>query len=467
MKASALLLALVFLSATFIITAKPVSAADLGSWTTKAAMHEARSGLGVAVVNGKIYAIGGSTLRGSPPYTGGIVGTNEEYDPATDTWVFKKPMPTPRMNFGIAVYNNKIYCIGGEPRTNINEVYDPATDTWETKAPMPTPRDGLRANVVNGKIYLIGGNDPDVSIDWGASTHNEVYDPATDSWSIKAPLPHPTSEYASAVFDNKIFVIGGYIGRGGARQGAEALHFDLNQVYDTENDRWSYGAPLSQSYGGAAGGITAGFLAPKWIYVFGEMRNNFGEEAYYSVRAYDPKSDTWSVGADFQTARGDFGVAVLDDMLYVVGGATTYPDIPFSYDPSTITKYATNERYTPISYGTISPLVHLVSPQNQTYNTTSVDLLFAVNKPAIWIGYSLDGQDNVTVTGNTTLSELSNGLHNVTVYARDELENTGASETISFSVEVPFPLVPVAAASGASIGVIGVGLLLYFRKRKR
>ena len=165
MKASALLLALVFLSATFIITAKPVSAADLGSWTTKAAMHEARSGLGVAVVNGKIYAIGGSTLQGSPPYTGGIVGTNEEYDTATDTWVFKKPMPTPRMNFGIAVYNNKIYCIGGEPRTNINEVYDPATDTWETKAPMPTPRDGLRANVVNGKIYLIGGNDPDVSID--------------------------------------------------------------------------------------------------------------------------------------------------------------------------------------------------------------------------------------------------------------------------------------------------------------
>lgn len=93
----------------------------------------------------------------------GFVGTNEEYDPATDMWSFKKPMPTPREYFGIAVYQNKIYCMGGVSSigyysngsiTGVNEVYDPATDTWETKASIPTPRRGLKANVVNGKIYL-------------------------------------------------------------------------------------------------------------------------------------------------------------------------------------------------------------------------------------------------------------------------------------------------------------------------
>ena len=78
------------------------------AWASKASMQVARSGLGVAVVNGKIYAIGGAD--GS---SAGFSSTNEEYDPTTDTWAFKAPMPTPRSDFGITVYENKIYCIGG------------------------------------------------------------------------------------------------------------------------------------------------------------------------------------------------------------------------------------------------------------------------------------------------------------------------------------------------------------------
>jgi len=80
------------------------------------------------------------------------------------------------------------------------------------------------------------------------------------------------------------------------------------------------------------------------------------------------------------------------------------------------------------------------------------------------MGYSLDGQDNVTVTGNTTIAGLGSGLHNVTVYAEDAFENEGASETITFNIEDPTTL--VAAASGASVAIIGIGLLVYFKKRK-
>ena len=126
-----------------------------------------------------------------------------------------------------------------------------------------------------------------------------------------------------------------------------------------------------------------------------------------------------------------------------------------------------NEQYTPFGYGTIPPVVDVVSPENQRYNVTSVLLDFTVNKAVSWMGYSLDGQETFTITGNTTLSGLSNGLHNVTVYARDEFENMGASETVSFSVEVPFPVVPVAAVSVATIAVMGAVLLVYFRRRKR
>ena len=87
------------------------------------------------------------------------------------------------------------------------------------------------------------------------------------------------------------------------------------------------------------------------------------------------------------------------------------------------------------------------------------------------MSYSLDGQDNLTVTGNITLSGLSNGLHNVTVYVKDEFENMGASEIVHFTIfhepPEPFPAAPVAAASVATFAVVGVGLLVYFKKRKR
>jgi hypothetical protein len=110
----------------------------------------------------------------------------------------------------------------------------------------------------------------------------------------------------------------------------------------------------------------------------------------------------------------------------------------------------------------------LVSPENQIYNETSVSLIFTVNKPVSWMGYSLDGRDNVTLTGNTTIAGLTSGLHNITVYAKDEFENTGASETIIFTVAEepePFPTLLVASASGASI--IGVAVCVFYYRKKR
>jgi len=118
------------------------------------------------------------------------------------------------------------------------------------------------------------------------------------------------------------------------------------------------------------------------------------------------------------------------------------------------------------------PRIAILLLENQTYNQCSVPLGFSLNKPVLWMGYSLDGQENVTVAGNTTLAGLANGNHNVTVYAEDEAGNSGASETLFFSVNVPEPepsseIVPVAAVSLAVATVAAAGLFLYGRKRKR
>jgi hypothetical protein len=114
------------------------------------------------------------------------------------------------------------------------------------------------------------------------------------------------------------------------------------------------------------------------------------------------------------------------------------------------------------------PHISILSPENKAYNTSDVPLDLTVNETASQITYSLDGQENVTAAGNMTLTQLSNGAHNVTVYAADEAGNIGASETATFTVAVPEPFsVVLVVASVITVAVIGVGLLFYFKKRRR
>jgi hypothetical protein len=116
------------------------------------------------------------------------------------------------------------------------------------------------------------------------------------------------------------------------------------------------------------------------------------------------------------------------------------------------------------------PEVSILSPLNKTYDSSDVPLNFTVSKAFSQISYVLDEQENMTVNGNTTLTELPNGDHNVTVYATNEFGNTSASEMIYFSVEVPepSPTATLVVASALSTAVISIGSVLYFRKvRKR
>jgi hypothetical protein len=113
---------------------------------------------------------------------------------------------------------------------------------------------------------------------------------------------------------------------------------------------------------------------------------------------------------------------------------------------------------------TTPPKVSILSLENKTYSIASIPLNFTTNEPISQATYSLDGHENVTIAGNTTLTGLANGDHNVTVYATDEAGNIGASETIYFRVE-SF-LTTLVLASVVTVAVIGVGLLVYFKKRK-
>jgi peptide/nickel transport system substrate-binding protein len=95
----------------------------------------------------------------------------------------------------------------------------------------------------------------------------------------------------------------------------------------------------------------------------------------------------------------------------------------------------------------VPPTINIISPISATYDTTSVPLVFTVDEAASWIGYSLDGAANVTVTANTTLTSLPYGSHRLVIYANDTLGNMGISNTVDFViVETPVPPVVIILA---------------------
>jgi N-acetylneuraminic acid mutarotase len=129
--------------------------------------------LAVGVVSGKLYAIGGR-VDGRHAKN---LAVNEEYDPVSDRWRARAPMPTSRSGIAAAALGGKIFVFGGESPAgtfNQNESYDPAADSWTTWSPMPTARHGLGAVVVGKSIYVLsGGPKPGGTF----SSANELFTP--------------------------------------------------------------------------------------------------------------------------------------------------------------------------------------------------------------------------------------------------------------------------------------------------
>ena len=86
---------------------------------------------------------------------------------------------------------------------------------------------------------------------------------------------------------------------------------------------------------------------------------------------------------------------------------------------------------------TTPPTMTNLSIRNQTYSQNNITLSYSINESPAWVGYSLDGKANITLAGNTTLTELTKGPHSITIYANDSLGNIGSSKSVNFKVDSP------------------------------
>ena len=178
---------------------------------------------------GKLYAVGGQDAGYN------ALSSVERYDAATNAWEAVAPMAEVRHSHAMAVLDGKLYALGGIYLSSV-ERYDPAVDAWEAVAPMATARDSLATAVLDGKLYAVGGwND-----DGGLLSSMERYDPATNAWEAVAPMAEAREAHAVAALDGKLYAVGGYCV--GVYGGASSCSLER---YDPATYAWEAAAPLT------------------------------------------------------------------------------------------------------------------------------------------------------------------------------------------------------------------------------
>lgn len=201
-------------------------------WVSKTPMQTPRLKFSTASVNGLIYIMGGgdasSGVTPKPPMT-----TVEIYNPANDTWSTGAPMPVAVSEAMSAVVNGKIYVIGGKTglASNVVQEYDPVANTWTLKTNMPDSRYAAAAIAYNNLIYIAGGTGTGTEL--GSLL---IYDPAANSWTAGSQMSEARHGQSGAEVNGQLLVYGGYNITSSSSVGG---YLGTLEIYNPVQDTWT------------------------------------------------------------------------------------------------------------------------------------------------------------------------------------------------------------------------------------
>jgi N-acetylneuraminic acid mutarotase len=212
------------------------------TWSSKADLPAALTRTnGMGVINGKLYLAGGE--GGNHDFRKSLY----VYNPATNSWARKKDMPSYGVDGVTGVINGKLYVLTGCADDDACDVggadplvalyrYNPATNLW-TRLATPAHTHALgTGGVIGGKFYVVGGFANPGSF----SRRLEVYDPATNAWTTKAPLNHERWQAAGTAAGGKLYLISG---NGRTAEGFSEVVPTVS-VYDPATNTWTNKAPI-------------------------------------------------------------------------------------------------------------------------------------------------------------------------------------------------------------------------------
>ncbi|XP_055377632.1 kelch-like protein 5 isoform X2 [Condylostylus longicornis] len=266
---------------------------------------------------GKVLAVGGMDA-----HKGAI--SIESYCPRLDKWSLLRNLAARRLQFGVAVIDDKLIIVGGRDglkTLNTVESLDLNTMIWAPLNSMGTHRHGLGVAVLAGPLYAIGGHDG-----WSYLNTVERWDPIARTWNYVAPMSSMRSTAGVAVLNERLYVVGG-------RDGS-VCHRSV-ECYDPHTNKWTLKAPMNKRRGGVGVAVANGYL-----YALGGHdcpASNPSVCRTETVERYDPSTDSWTLIASLSIGRDAIGCTLLGDRLLAVGGydGNQYLKTVEEYDPET------------------------------------------------------------------------------------------------------------------------------------
>jgi N-acetylneuraminic acid mutarotase len=292
--------------------------ASVGAWAEQSPYPIAVSGHAVASVGGSVYGFGGIANNVT-------IANAYKYTPATNTWTPIATLPAPRGWFSATSDGTYIYLLGGVDQNFTTTAtlwrYDPISNTYNTSLASYTIPTYLHASAyLDGKIYRIAGRGI------GTDFHVEVYNIATNTWSMAANYPFANHTLMAVALGNYV-----YAGGGNATP-------DKTWRYDPGTNTWD-DAPIADLPAGRSAAASGAYNG-RWLLAGGDVNFAISNSAI----AWDPTTNTWSSLANMVQARDYLAGATAGQSFYAVAGDS---------GPGTPTN--DNQQYTEIPCATPTP----------------------------------------------------------------------------------------------------------------
>jgi Kelch motif len=272
-----------------------------GRWQARAPLPIPRTEMAWAVeYKGRMHLVGGyAEQRVDKPY-------HHAYDAKADAWETLPELPKGANHVGVVTHGDLLYAFGGfveQNRTPHDGVFVFDGKAWKQLKRLPEACGAISCIALGDNIHLIGGaigSDNRRSIDW-----HLFYDPKTDSYSRRQPLPLGRDHTGIVVVNNRIHIIGGRV---------DSFHTNsnLHHAYDAKTGSWEFLTPIPT----ARSGQGCVWFRDRIFCMGGEGTNR----VYGQNEAYDPVKKTWESYAPMLTPRHGMGAVVLGDAIYVAGG---------------------------------------------------------------------------------------------------------------------------------------------------
>jgi kelch-like protein 8 len=264
------------------------------SWHEGPELCSRRRHVGVAYLDGRLYAVGGHDGHQH-------LNSVECYDPKQGVWHYVQPMKTLRRGIAVGAIGGPMYAVGGLDDVNCYrtvERYDPQSDEWTEVCSLRSPRGGVGVATLGKYLYAAGGNDGSASLQTV-----ERYDPHVNKWTEVAPMSKRRAGVGVVALNGYLYAVGGF---------DDASPLDTVERYNPQTNTWQFMSPMHVCRGGVGLSALGGYLFA--------VGGHDGKAYLNTAEMYCPNTNSWSPIASMATSRAGAGVIAFPHLSQNGGG---------------------------------------------------------------------------------------------------------------------------------------------------